>query len=669
MCGIAGIWNMNGAPARVSDLRAMLGAIGHRGPEGAAYSVLGGGSVALGFLRLGFTAGGVCQQPLFNEDGSEALVYNGEIYDYLPAQRELVRQGHRFRTTSDSEVLLHLHEEHGDDFARRLNGEFAFALWLENERRLLLVRDRFGVKPLFYSRVGHTFAFASELKAIRALGLLPNELDPRFFFGPGVALGGCEVTSFRGIESVKPAHLVEVSSRGVRSRPYWEPSFAGQPEKPRDHEQHRTVRQLVTRAVERRLEGNPPIALSLSSGVDSSIVAGVAANVSRQTSTSLTAFTLGFPSAAYDESAQAALTAKRLGLRHEVVEVSPTQLANGFVSAIGQIEVPTNSLTVVARIELSRAIRRSGFKAVMSGEGSDELFGGYPYFGFEAIERAVGPHSNAMKAFAKAEARSKGIFWSPLAQRASPTPHAEGWPARYPSLYAQRIERVERQLGWLLQPSFFDQRDRTLPWRAVSPLLADERVTPFDKTRIVSRELLGAVVIPGLGDRVEMAGSLEGRVPYLDRDVVDFAYTLPEAACIDPSTFVRKRVLRTAFADLLHDLAPPSKTTLMVPSFTDLHACRAGREVLEPLLSPSAVRRAGVFNPLTVRAVLTAWRVAPRWSSWHAPLDLLVGFIASTQALHVAAVEGGRSTPLPESALELRRPLDGAFLDLQAASA
>lgn len=626
----------------------MLSVLSHRGPEGAASARLDQGALLLGFLRLGFTDQGTCQQPLFNEDHTVALVYNGEIYDYAPLRERLRARGHTFRTASDSEVIVHLYEEYGERMFEHMNGEYAFVIWDGRPGRqcLFMARDRFGVKPLFYAWHRGALVVASEAKAILSLDGFSPEYDPAYFAGPGVGIAECAMTPFVGIRSLRPGHQMRVTRRSIEVSPYWKPQFGhGEKERLSLEEAAVAVRRELTRAVERRLEENPPIGVCLSSGLDSTIVGGLAARDAARRGRALTAFSVGYANAPYDESRAAEQTARHFGMGFERVLVTPDDLAKTFLPAMGSIEVPTNSVSAAARISLAKAVRRTGLKAWMTGEGSDELFGGYPYFGVEALWRMRDrPETAALGAtllakFRREEAASRGIFWNDL-----PAGRATGL-FGYPSAYADRVERVTAASRWLFCRSWRDAMGSATPRLTATRELDTawmRALHPFDATRVIARSVLGSLIIPGLGDRVEMAGSLEGRVPYLDTHVVDLAYSLDEAHMIDPRTLARKRVLRTAFREMLPPtFRPPAKTTLMAPTFSDLAGTPSGRGLFELLLSDKAIRKTGVFDPLFVRGVRLAWRLLPKTSSKHVALDLLIGYMMSTQALHHVLVEDG----------------------------
>ena len=636
MCGIGGIWERSGRQAEHDQLRRVMSAIGHRGPEGAAFARNDQGALILGFLQLGFTDGGACLQPMHDGTQQLTLVYNGEIYDHPALRTELQQRGHLFETASDTEVVLRLYQEYGDRLFEHLNGEFAFAIWDGRKNELVLARDRFGVKPLFYAWHRGAIVFASEAKGILALEGFPAELNPAYFTGPGVGLAECTLTPFLGISSVRPGHVLRVSRQQLRQESYWEPKFGQRHDLPLD-EGASAVRETLTRAVQRRLAGNPPIALSLSSGLDSSIVCGLmAAHAGRK----LTAFSVGYDGAEYDESAAAEKTAAHFGVGFERVTCTPQSLAEKFLESAYAIEVPTNSLSATARIQLTAAVRAAGHKALMSGEGSDELFGGYPYFGLEAIWRMKNGQG-ALRKFNATEAASRGIFWDD-SQDFRKTAPLYG----YPSAYHLRVLRTQRDSKRLFSRDWQLRMGATALSTALSEFPVDrlKSLAPFDATRLIARGVLASIVIPGMGDRVEMTNSLEGRVPFLDRNLVELAYSLPEALCIDPVTQRRKHVLRRAFEGLLPSgLQSPAKTTLMAPSWADFRRTATGRDLIERLLSDRAIKQAGVFNPFFARTLRSAWRVWPEGGRRHAQLDLLVGYLLSTQALHHVLDEDGLS--------------------------
>lgn len=651
MCGIAGLWRPDGGPVDPSEVVTLLSAMPHRGPEGAAVARLDGGALALGFLALGFTDTPGSFQPLYDEGHELALLCNGEIYDHEELRNELIARGHRFRTRSDAEVVLHLYQEEGERCLERLNGEFALALWDARARRLLCARDRFGIKPLHVARHrlrggGVAFVFASEAKALLALPGFERRLDPSFFLGPGVGLPDTARSPFAGIRSVRAGHLLTVDASGERERAWWVPRFLGGGPATLD-ESAEALRTTLRRAVRRRVGGDVPIALALSSGLDSTIVAALAAEVRPE----LRAFTVAWPDRPYDEAAAAALTARHLGLAHQPVPCTVSDLAEGFLDGVYATEIPTNNLSTTARLAMARAVRASGAKALTGGEAADEILGGYPTFGLEAIWRdlARGERGarSALRAFEAEEHRSRGVFWDGGRDWRRTPP----W-LGHPSTVHLRAVRSERLVPRLLSRAARAELAGRTPLEALGAELDAARLRtlhPFDAARVVSRSLFGTFVVTALGDRVEMAASLEGRVPFLDADVVDLAYSLPQEHCVEPGTYTRKRVLRRAFADRLPPgFRAPPKHTWMAPTFRELAATPTGRALVEDLLSDRAVREAGLLSRRTVRAALAAWRLWPGQGARFPQVDGVVGYLLSVQALHEVHVRvPRRPTRLP----------------------
>ncbi|MCA9494989.1 MAG: asparagine synthase C-terminal domain-containing protein, partial [Myxococcales bacterium] len=472
----------------------------------------------------------------------------------------------------------------------------------------------------------------SEAKALLALPGFERRIEPAFFLGPGMGLPDTARSPFAGIRSVRAGHLLTVDASGERERCWWTPRFPGGGPSTLD-EAGEALRTALRRAVRRRVGGDVPIALALSSGLDSAIVAALATEVRSD----LRAFTVAWPDRPYDEATAAAATARHLGLAHEPVPCTVEQLAEGFLDGMHATGVPTNNLSTTARLAMARAVRASGAKALTGGEAADEIFGGYPYFGLEAIWRDLARGEpgarTALRTFEAEERPSRGVFWS----------GGRGWERTppwlgHPSTVHLRALRAETELSRLLSRSARAELAGRTPLEALGAELDVARLrtlAPFDAARVVSRSVFGTFVVPALGDGVEMAASLEGRVPFLDREVVDLAYALPQELCVAPATYLRKRVLRHAFADRLPEgFRAPPKHTWMAPTFRELGATATGRALFADLLSDRAVRDAGLLSRRTVRAALAAWRWWPARGARFPHVDGVVGYLLSVQALH-----------------------------------
>lgn len=391
MCGIVGVL-ASGGNSRVDEplLRKMLGAVRHRGPDEFGVYLFGDNEtrIGLGSARLSIIdlVGG--QQPISNEDGTLWIVFNGEVFNYRELRSQLESFGHRFRTETDTEVLLHLFEQHGPDCIHRLNGQFAFAIWDARQRRLFLARDRCGVRPLFYAFRGGMLVFGSEIKAILCHPEIQAELDPVTldqiftFWSPLPPR-----TAFQGIHSLPPGCWMEVLAEGqMRVQRYWRFSF---PEAGREpcRDQRAAAEQLsdlLRDAVRLRLRADVPVGAYLSGGLDSAVVAAMV----RECGVSdLETFSIAFSDPAFDESDHQRRMAEFLGTRHHVINCSHEDVGRAMPSTIWHTEMPVLRTAPVPLYLLSELVRTAGFKVVLTGEGADELLAGYNIFKEAKIRR------------------------------------------------------------------------------------------------------------------------------------------------------------------------------------------------------------------------------------------------------------------------------------------
>ena len=376
MCGIAGEWGWNGRPREQSAVAAMIGRLGHRGPEARACWLSSDGEIALAYTQLSFFEG-ARTQPVSNARNSIFVVCNGEIYNHRELA-DLARQsGVAPAMRSDIEIIPYLYELRGTSSFSLLRGEFAFALYDSENRLLYLVRDRIGVKPLYFHLAEGSILFASEIKALFVHQGVSRNFDnasiaTKLF---GITLSGR--TAFSGIREVKPGSYVKVAAGQIFEQSYWSPTFDGSgPAKPLAELAHE-FREIFEEAVSIRLQGNYPIGAYLSGGIDSS---AVLASMVRVGATSLKAFTIQFEDQRFDESPEAINVASRLGVEHHLVPVRNRDLEQNFLQSIWHCEIPVINSHGTAKFLLSRAASQH-VKGVMTGEGSDELFAGYPYFG------------------------------------------------------------------------------------------------------------------------------------------------------------------------------------------------------------------------------------------------------------------------------------------------
>src|SRR5215467_14628543 len=382
MCGIAGFFGRPSpaVPARAL-VRRMIGAIAHRGPDAQGFFV--DDEIALGHARLSILDLASGQQPMANADENVWISFNGEIFNYVELREEMIARGRRFATSSDTEVILQLYDELGIDCVTRLNGDFAFALWDGRRRRLMLARDRMGVRPLFYTRRAGTLYFASEIKALLEVSGVSAELDPialdqifTFWFPLAPR------TAFKGIDELKPAHVVLADARGTVVRPYWTLDYPRLGEEgPHDARAEAAfadeVEHLLLDATRIRLRADVPVGAYLSGGLDSSLIAAAA---KRFVPDRLRTFSLTFESAEFDESEYQQRMVRALGTAHESIACTTADIARLFPQAIRHGEKPILRTAPAPLLALSELAHRSNFKVVLTGEGADEVFAGYDIF-------------------------------------------------------------------------------------------------------------------------------------------------------------------------------------------------------------------------------------------------------------------------------------------------
>ncbi len=554
MCGIYGIAGFGGSGGSRLDERslpALLAAMGealvHRGPDddGVWLSQSLQVSVGIGMRRLSIidVAGG--RQPILNEDESVVVVCNGEIYNYRELRGELISKGHRFRTMSDTEVLVHLYEEHGWECVSRLRGMFAFALWDARKRVLVLARDRLGIKPLFFRYDRERIVFASELR-----GLLPA-----FDQGPEVkrsALFRLLVlqyvpgpdTAIAGVQKLMPGTVLLVSDRGIETHKYWHPPAICWSEGSRtDADIQRAVIEGLQQAVACHLVSDVPIGAFLSGGVDS---AALVALMNRAGASDFNTFSVGFDGPSeFTELSYAKQVAARFGTTHHELVIGPKDITGSLHQIVCHLDEPLTDPAIVPTYLLSRLAARR-VKVVLTGEGADELFGGYQRY---ALDRLVAwyhlmPSSlrNALPQWLRKSSVNRRVVQgaSALAQR-SPSKRHISWIGAFTheelmQVSADPMEAAgeEQEIERLFQTYFKDCGE---------PEAALEGMLRADLATWLPDDLLMKV------DRMTMAASLEARVPYLDHPLVELVSSIP--ATLKIRNGVRKAVLKAAVADLV----------------------------------------------------------------------------------------------------------------------
>lgn len=573
----------------------MLHPMRHRGPDGCG--IFTGRGIGLGHRRLAILDLGGGTQPMANEDSTIHVTFNGEIYNYVELRDLLIERGHTFRTKSDTEVIVHLYEEFGLVGLSRLDGMFAFGLWDDHQRRLVLARDRVGIKPLYYSASPHGVAFASELKSLLSLPEVGRELDPQalrrffdFLYVPG------EATLFRSIRKLPPAHLLIAELGTVRLERYWDlPSdrpFTGTLD-----EAVAALRPLLARTVERHLMADVPVGILLSGGIDSSLMLALAAPHSPPP---IRTFTVGFSGAGVvDERPYARMAAAAYGAEHHEITLDAEEFWNFLPDFAWHSEEPVCEPPAVALQAVAR-LAAQNVKVLLSGEGGDEAFAGYPNYvhqlRLERLEHALGPFAPSAAAGATALGDLTGIDRLSRYGRALAQPLAQ----HYFSRTASPASYFRRQGDTCFAPAWRGGGDaEQIAASALEGARSSDRLTQL--LRIDLRTWLPDDLLLK-ADKMTMAHSVELRVPLLDHHVLEFAARLPAAFKVFGHE--TKRVLRAAAAPLL----PPAilrraKAGFPVPYGAWLRGPLAGR-VRETLLSRTA-RDRGYFAAGAVERLLT----------------------------------------------------------------
>lgn len=638
MCGISGLINLKGAPVDRGVLRGMIRALHHRGPDESAVVI--DNNVGLAHTRLSIidVAGG--QQPMSAENGAVTITFNGEIFNYIELRENLIQRGHRFSTRSDTEVILRSYLEKGEDCVHDFNGQWAFAIWDRRERKLFLSRDRFGVRPLFYARTPDRFTFASEIKGILACPGVARQLDLQGLdqiFTFWVTLPSR--TAFKGVLQLPPGHSLSLSDGKLSLRQYWRPEFAAE-EADSDSvaQKAEELLELMEDAARLRLRSDVPVGAYLSGGIDSTFITALIARVAKDR---LRTFSVAFGDREFDESHYQTEASAYLGTQHQEIRCTSHDIGRIFPDVIRHIEQPVVRTAPAPMYMLSKLVHENGFKVVLTGEGSDEILGGYDIFKEAKVRRFWG--------------RQKHSHVRPLLLRRL-YPYLENV-QRQPEAYLRSFFRVgdddlsspffSHLLRWELTSKiklfYSSATKRELadhdPLAEMKQMLPEEYSAwpAFCQAQYLEiMHLLPGYILSAQGDRMAMAHSVEGRYPFLDHRVNDFA------AKLHPSLKMRglkeKYLLKVASKGLVPDsVLKRHKQPYRAPdgkSFFGLERL----DYVDELLSPRAVQKYGVFEPEFVSKLVAKFKNGRKVTTRD---DMALVGVLSTQLLahsYLAAV-------------------------------
>jgi asparagine synthase (glutamine-hydrolysing) len=593
MCGIAGIVaaDPRRTPLGPESLRAMTAAIEHRGPDEDGHLLEPG--VALGMRRLSVIDPAGSPQPVASEDGQVTAVFNGEIYNFRQLRSELEARGHRFATRGDGETIVHLYEEFGPRFVEHLRGMFAIALWDRPRRRLVLARDRMGVKPLYLAETGSGLAFASEVKSLIAAGLVKPSLDPaaaELFMAWGYVPG--PLTLFAGVRKLPPACCLIYGDGGiVEQREYWNPWDSAPEDVGRSWEEDgERLLELLRTATRARMVSDVPLGVMLSGGLDSSLLTALMAETADRP---VQTFSVGFvEDAAANELAEARQVANRLGTDHHELETSALDHPDLLDDALRHLEEPIADLSCVGLLLLSRLARET-VTVALSGQGADEVLGGYRK---HQVARAADLLSRVPPARG-AVALAAG-FGAPESARARGLKALSTRDPVERMLAMSRVVQPRERLA-LFTPEFLTETDVGAPVRShgdvSSRSVLNQTLYLDSRLALVDNMLL-------YFDKMSMATSLEVRVPFLDHDVVSFCLALPDSRKVRRGN--RKELLKRVSRGLVADeIVDKRKRGFFRSALGTWLRAQHGGLLEETLLDPRTAER-GLYRENEVRRLL-----------------------------------------------------------------
>lgn len=645
MCGICGklVFDNQGR-VLPSLLKEMADTIYHRGPDDEGY--YSSGPVGLGFRRLSIIDLNTGHQPISNEDGTIWIVFNGEIYNFKDLRQELRARGHVFKTQTDTEVIVHLYEDFGQACVEKLRGMFAFAVWDERQRSLFLARDRVGIKPLYYWLSDKSVVFGSEIKAILADPEVRAEVRPEmvdrfltFYYVPG------EETLFRNIYKLAPGTSMLIRDGKTTIRPYWDLKFAPESQNLQNAEEELVA--LLDESVRQHMISDVPVGFLLSGGVDSTAMLGFA---ERKSDHPLSSFTLGFSDpGVVDERPYARLAAERYGSKHYEMTIGAKEFAEFLPRYAWHMEEPVCEPTAVALYYVSR-LAKDHVKVLISGEGGDEAFAGYPnyrnFLWLERMKKVAGPATSILAELVRF--MDQRLKW----ERAAKYSHLIDQPLD--SYYYSRISSpgtfFNTNANSLYTLDFAAETDKTFSIEGVRKHLIDSagygvvnRMLYVDTKIALPDDLLLKA------DKMTMANSIELRVPLLDHRVLEFAARLPENFKV--RRFTTKYIAKTALRKRVpQEILDRKKVGFPVP-FSSWMRIELKDYVSDVLLDSKTVSR-GYFKKKAVEDLINVQRATGR-------LSKEVLSLISLELWHRAFLTGENQIPseLPATAMSvLSRP-------------
>jgi len=636
MCGIAGLYNFKtDRPVKLNQIKAMVSAVNHRGPDECGFLLDRNFGMGMSRLSIIDLSGG--SQPVHNEDRSIWIVFNGEVFNYIELRQELELKGHQFYTHSDTEAIIHIYEEYGEDFVKFLNGQFAISIWDTKKNKLILARDRVGIRPLFYSELeGQALFFASEMKSIFAEGTISPKIDNKglaeiFTYWVNIP----PTTSFENINEVPPGHLLICDKDGVKIKPFWKmefPTNGGFLNKSKEEITHE-LKEQIDQAIALRLRADVPVVAYLSGGIDSSVISTL---VKRNHNNNLTTFSVAFKDKDYDERAYQEQMVAHLGTNHHMCEVDAHDIAEAFINVIWYAEKPMMRTAPAPLYVLSRLVRNNNIKVVLTGEGADEIFGGYNIFKESMVRRfwARQPESNwrpllfsRLYPYILKDSKHLNPFWQGFFKKSLNQTHLP---------YYSHLIRWDNtsKIRLFFNDEIKQVYNRILSYRGVEDYLDSDIDSwhPINQAQYIEASLfMSGYLLSSQGDRMMMGNSVEGRFPFLDHNVIEYAAKIPTDLKIKGLN--EKYILKETYKDIIpHDIIHRSKQPYRAPIASSFLSEQTP-DLIKELVQPEKINQYEYFN---VNAVDKLFKKGQNISARE---DMSVAAVVSVQLLHYHYLE------------------------------
>jgi len=651
MCGIAGIFA--NSPERDIDsqiLVNMAAIMHHRGPNNYGYCNpkkvgMGMSHARLSIIDLNETRG---RQPFILHGGQIIFAHNGEFYDYQRLRGKLTALGERFETKSDSEVVPHLYLREGmDKTLKHLRGEFAFSLYDEQIDTLYLIRDRFGIKPLYWTKTNNHIIFGSEVKAVLAHPEVIPEFDSQGLFHQLIQVMVPGTTAFKGVYQVEPGHMLKITRRNgefkIEASKYWDMNFPIPEQRVKHDDSYYVegVRNKLLEAVQLRLNADVPVGCYLSGGIDSCSILGLASAASQDP---VRAFTISFDDDEYDEASIATEMARATNAEQDILKLNADLLYDNFARTIWHTERTIYNTLAVAKLMMSQHVTHNNYKVVLTGEGSDELFAGYPAFRKDMFLHGMeGLNSEQAAEWQHALSDSNKLF------QGSMLPKDEYVSEKINSKVGFTPSCLQPWLGCselarqLLNENIRAELGDYEPGEAIAARLDENYLTgrhPLDKAQYVwIKTMLEGQILTWGGDRVDMANSMEARPPFLDHHLAEFAATIPPELRIRKNK--EKYVLREAMKGLLPTvLYERQKFAFMAPpAHTDDKKWQKLKGLFSRYASPAQLKKAGLINANYLQRLMEKQESLDTPAADKVQIDAVLNHVLGVMLLHHHFIE------------------------------